>query len=284
MDRSKLRDALKLDFLIQEIKGLENLPSSDVSDTNEDDNDISITDDGPVFCPSGLGTSLDTVIKTDRQWLKDIICDESSDSETDDEYLEHELRLRNSVKFYRKTLQADPYLSKYMYFGSDVHTGDEKWFTNFESVVGKYKLKGNKSRKPGKSREDLSELDLEMHDAFMSPKFKLEQRFTSNSQWHLLGQNMQFNMNLVRQRVWKTIAKREIPKAHKQRCRNQVAKISSLKKLCKETAQYVRNKSKTKLSKEAATNSSRRQMREHGLKQIPPERCKKRQTKKAVTT
>lgn len=200
-----------------------------------------------------------------RMWIKDIFLeeeeymDDSSDSEVTQEEYRDMLRLHVRKKKSRAELEANSMLSRYMYYSSDFVTGDDKWsahcksFKNLkkkkrsrnnekmkpkkyhEKSLGNYKKKGGEE---GKKDGNDSDNDVDSYSSLPTAQFSSLNPRNSGTN----GQNQstqakkkkQATVDNIRKRIWKFIAKKEIPKAYRLKSQIRSNNVTQVKKISRE--------------------------------------------------
>ncbi|XP_041352377.1 chromatin-remodeling ATPase INO80-like [Gigantopelta aegis] len=186
-------------------------------------------------------------VKRSRKWLKNILLSDSSSDEDEDKPITNDdfqmmLQVHEFQRKHQKHFYQDPVLRQYRYYSTGLLSNYDKYPEHFKSVSGprkkiskeqkklekkvKAKLKKLKKEKLSENGDDESvgEIDPALLEAIIQRQ-------------HLLGRGGKHRKltpeqaDAKRKRLWINIAKKEIPKAQKQKASARKEAMTTLKKV-----------------------------------------------------
>lgn len=203
-----------------------------------------------------------------RQWIANL-CHGIEDSDTeqsDDEITDQMYRemLRNHKRKRRcsEVFSSDSYFSKYMHMSADYINRKDEWPSHKKA----FKRVTKPVLKLPKSDRALSGTEIPSNASQDSTSHNLsvaEYEVNSNSSLSLVSSQMKkkksVNMDLIRRKHWKLIAKKEIPKAFRNRLQNRASQLVLLRKVSRDIMKRQRANASAslKLSKEKSGRARR---------------------------
>ncbi|XP_071081185.1 chromatin-remodeling ATPase INO80-like [Haliotis cracherodii] len=186
-------------------------------------------------------------VKKSRKWLKNILLSDSSSDEDDDRTISQE-ELQSMLKFHKfqkkhqMHFYQDTGLHQYQYYSTGLLSNYDKYPEHFKAIAGprkkisreqkkmekkvKAKLKKLKREKDQENGdlESLGEIDpavleMLMHQSRMAKRSGKQKKLTPEQ------------ADIKRKRIWIAIAKKEIPKAQKQKASARKEMLTLLKKV-----------------------------------------------------
>nr|CAB3256206.1 helicase SWR1 [Phallusia mammillata] len=241
----------------------------------EESEDSSSEDEEPFSKVSlkSLNDSSSPLRTSPREWLRELLQEESSDSD-DSCSLDTYLQLHQTCQMHEDEIRSNPSLSKYMHYSSDIILGEKKWNKNSHTSI-----KSKKIKTKGKAwKTGLTKLKESSEGENI---FKKRKKLNDDAQdWpSVSGENISMDTNLlfkgkisnkkksdvIRRKLWRSIAKKDIPKAYRQKCQNKSIKHLHLKKVAKECFKKVRARaidSRQRSKRESKISCARRMTRE----------------------
>ncbi|KAJ8356281.1 hypothetical protein SKAU_G00190750 [Synaphobranchus kaupii] len=196
-------------------------------------------------------------LKKSRKWLKGILLsddttDSDSDSDSDDsdfslsrEELQDMLRLHKFTKLHQSRFHADRELQQYQYYSVGLLSSHDPFYEQQRHLLGprkkkikeekKLKAKLKKVKKKRKRGEDFS-ADGRPYLTKIFAKFSHDAPLPMSKKKHLTIEQL----NARRRKVWHTIAKKENPKAFKQKASARNFVLTNAKKLAHQCMREVR--------------------------------------------
>ncbi|KAL4641797.1 DNA helicase INO80 [Arapaima gigas] len=194
-------------------------------------------------------------LKKSRKWLKGILLsDDTSDSDSDDsdftlsrEELQDMLRLHKFTRQHQCRFHTDRELQQYQYYSTGLLSTHDPFYEQQRHLVGqkkkkikedkklKAKLKKVKKRRKKGGGEDFSE-DGRPYVTKIFAKFSHDASLPVSKKKHLTIEQL----NARRRKVWLTIAKKENPKAYKQKASGRNFVLTNAKKLAQQCMREVR--------------------------------------------
>ncbi|XP_033001419.1 chromatin-remodeling ATPase INO80 isoform X2 [Lacerta agilis] len=203
-------------------------------------------------------------LKKSRKWLKSILLsDDSSDSEsaTDEdgeegdeftlsrEELHNMLRLHKYKKLHRSKYSKDKELQQYQYYSAGLLSTYDPYYEQQRHLIGpkkkkfkeekKLKAKLKKVKKKKRRDEELSSEESPRrhhHQTKVFAKFSHDTPPPGSKKKHLSIEQL----NARRRKVWLSIAKKELPKAYKQKVSARNLFLSNSRKLAHQCMREVR--------------------------------------------
>ncbi|XP_070577930.1 chromatin-remodeling ATPase INO80-like [Ptychodera flava] len=188
-------------------------------------------------------------VKKNRRWLKNILLSDSSDSDDDDDKPVSKEEFHDMLKLhkYKKTCHneflGDRELRQYMYYSSGLLSNYDKFPEHQRAILGPRKKKDEKKIKAKLKRLKKKKLAANGTPQLLKHKAQHGQvtmdqkalaalfRETANRKKHLTAKEA----DIKRKKIWISIGKKDIPKAHKQRSsvhNNMVSNAKKLAQLC----------------------------------------------------
>uniref|UniRef100_A0A8C9VV69 Chromatin-remodeling ATPase INO80 n=1 Tax=Scleropages formosus TaxID=113540 RepID=A0A8C9VV69_SCLFO len=192
-------------------------------------------------------------MKKSRKWLKGILLsDDTSDSDSDDsdfslsrEELHDMLRLHKFTRQHQCRFHTDRELQQYQYYSTGLLSTHDPFYDQQRHLLGqkkkkikedkKLKAKLKKVKKRKKKGEDFS-VDGRPYVTKIFAKFSHDAPLPVSKKKHLTIEQL----NARRRKVWLTIAKKENPKAYKQKASGRNFVLSNAKKLAQQCMREVR--------------------------------------------
>lgn len=197
-------------------------------------------------------------VKKSRKWLKTILLsDSSSDEEEEPQITEAELqnmlRLHKYQRKHQMQFYQDPELRQYQYYGTGLLSNYDHYHDHQKAVLGprkkiskdqkklerkmKAKLKKLKKEKGLENGDDegLDELDPALLQALLAQRHQRHERGTGKGKKLTPEQ-----ADNKRRRLWVSIAKKEIPKAQKQKASARKEMLQTLKKISQQSMREVK--------------------------------------------
>ncbi|XP_066533049.1 chromatin-remodeling ATPase INO80 [Hoplias malabaricus] len=194
-------------------------------------------------------------LRKSRKWLKGILLsDDTTDSDTDSddsdfsmtrEELHDMLRLHKFTRSHQSKFQADRELQQYQYYSSGLLSTQDPFYEQQRHLLGpkkkkikeekKFKAKLKKMKKKKKRGEDLS-IEGRPYINKIFAKFSHDAPLPMTKKKHLTIEQL----NARRRKVWLTIAKKENPKAFKQKASAKNFVLTNAKKLAHQCMREVR--------------------------------------------
>ncbi|ELU04541.1 hypothetical protein CAPTEDRAFT_220290 [Capitella teleta] len=183
-------------------------------------------------------------VRKSRKWLKNVLLSDSSSDEDEvvtEEDLQDMLRLHKMQKKCQAQFQTDPELHQYAYYSVGLLSSFDKFYEHQKLVVGPKK----KAQKEHQGKEDK-----------MSERIIRPAGLSKHGKGKKLTPEQACNR---RRRLWVMIAKKEIPKAYKQKMSTKKEGQMMLKKVSKECQKEFRKAAlqSQKTMKEAWTRARR---------------------------
>ncbi|XP_066550121.1 chromatin-remodeling ATPase INO80 isoform X2 [Amia ocellicauda] len=196
-----------------------------------------------------------TKLKKSRKWLKGILLsDDTTDTESDSddeefslskEELQDMLRLHKHNKLHQSKFHADRELQQYQYYSVGLLSTHDPFYEQQRHLLGpkkkkikeekKLKAKLKKVKKKKKREEDFS-LEGRPYSSKIFAKFSHDAPLPVSKKKHLTIEQL----NARRRKVWLTIAKKENPKAFKQKASARNFVLTNAKKLAHQCMREVR--------------------------------------------
>ncbi|XP_026854513.2 chromatin-remodeling ATPase INO80 isoform X2 [Electrophorus electricus] len=194
-------------------------------------------------------------LRKSRKWLKAILLsDDTTDSDTDSddsdfslsrEELHDMLRLHKFTRLHQSKFQADRELQQYQFYSTGLLSTQDPFYEQQRHLLGpkkkkikeekKFKAKLKKLKKKKKRGEDYS-MEGRPYATKIFAKFSHDAPLPMTKKKHLTVE--QFNAR--RRKVWLTIAKKENPKAFKQKASAKNFVSTNAKKLAHQCMREVR--------------------------------------------
>ncbi|XP_030626965.1 chromatin-remodeling ATPase INO80 [Chanos chanos] len=194
-------------------------------------------------------------LKKSRKWLKGILLSDDttdSDSDSDDsdfslsrEELHDMLRLHKFIKLHQSRFHADRELQQYQYYSTGLLSTHDPFYEQQRHLLGpkkkkikeekKFKAKLKKMKKKKKRGEDFS-AEGRPYVTKIFAKFSHDAPLPMTKKKHLTIEQL----NARRRKVWLTIAKKENPKAFKQKASAKNFVLTNAKKLAHQCMREVR--------------------------------------------
>uniref|UniRef100_A0A671N3B5 Chromatin-remodeling ATPase INO80 n=1 Tax=Sinocyclocheilus anshuiensis TaxID=1608454 RepID=A0A671N3B5_9TELE len=194
-------------------------------------------------------------LKKSRKWLKGILLsDDTTDSDTDSddsdftmsrEELQDMLRLHKFTKLHQSKFHSDRELQHYQHYSTGLLSTHDPFYEQQRHLLGlkkkkikeekKCKAKLKKMKKKKKRGEEFS-MEGRPHVTKIFAKFSHDAPLPMIKKKHL---NIE-QLNARRRKVWLTIAKKEIPKAFKQKVSARNFVLSNARKLAHQCMREVR--------------------------------------------
>ncbi|XP_051511798.1 chromatin-remodeling ATPase INO80-like [Myxocyprinus asiaticus] len=194
-------------------------------------------------------------LKKSRKWLKGILLsDDTTDSDTDSddsgftltrEELQDMLRLHKFTKLHQSKFHSDRELQHYQHYSTGLLSTHDPFYEQQRHLLGlkkkkikeekKCKGKLKKMKKKKKRGEEFS-MDGRPHVTKIFAKFSHDAPLPMTKKKHLTIEQL----NARRRKVWLTIAKKEIPKAFKQKVSARNFVLTNARKLAHQCMREVR--------------------------------------------
>ncbi|XP_064195683.1 chromatin-remodeling ATPase INO80 isoform X1 [Anguilla rostrata] len=196
-------------------------------------------------------------LKKSRKWLKGILLsdnttDSDSDTDSDDsdfslsrEELQDMLRLHKFTKLHQSRFHADRELQQYQYYSVGLLSSHDPFYEQQRHLLGprkkkikeekKLKAKLKKVKKKRKRGDDFS-AEGRPYLTKIFAKFSHDAPLPMSKKKHLTVEQL----NARRRKVWHTIAKKENPKAFKQKASAKNFVLTNAKKLAHQCMREVR--------------------------------------------
>uniref|UniRef100_A0A8B9J5R8 Chromatin-remodeling ATPase INO80 n=1 Tax=Astyanax mexicanus TaxID=7994 RepID=A0A8B9J5R8_ASTMX len=194
-------------------------------------------------------------LRKSRKWLKGILLsDDTTDSDTDSddsdfsmtrEELHDMLRLHKFTRLHQSKFQTDRELQQYQYYSTGLLSSQDPFYEQQRHLLGpkkkkikeekKFKAKLKKMKKKKKRSEDLS-MEGRPYVTKVFAKFSHDAPPPMTKKKHLTVEQL----NARRRKVWLTIAKKENPKAFKQKASAKNFVLTNAKKLAHQCMREVR--------------------------------------------
>uniref|UniRef100_A0A8C2KU13 Chromatin-remodeling ATPase INO80 n=1 Tax=Cyprinus carpio TaxID=7962 RepID=A0A8C2KU13_CYPCA len=194
-------------------------------------------------------------LKKSRKWLKGILLsDETTDSDSDSddsdftmsrEELQDMLRLHKFTKLHQSKFHSDRELQNYQHYSTGLLSTHDPFYEQQRHLLGlkkkkikeekKCKAKLKKMKKKKKRGEEFS-MERRPHVTKTFAKFSHDAPLPMIKKKHLTIEQL----NARRRKVWLTIAKKEIPKAFKQKVSARNFVLSNARKLAHQCMREVR--------------------------------------------
>ncbi|KAK7150298.1 hypothetical protein R3I93_011523 [Phoxinus phoxinus] len=192
-------------------------------------------------------------LKKSRKWLKGILLsDDTTDSETDSddsdftmtrEELQDMLRLHKFTKLHQSKFHSDRELQHYQHYSTGLLSTHDPFYEQQRHLLGlkKKKIKEEKKSKlkkmkKKKKRGEEFSMDGRAHITKIFAKFSHDAPLPMIKKKHLTIEQL----NARRRKVWLTIAKKEIPKAFKQKVSARNFVLTNARKLAHQCMREVR--------------------------------------------
>ncbi|KAL2081838.1 hypothetical protein ACEWY4_021656 [Coilia grayii] len=192
-------------------------------------------------------------LKKSRKWLKGILLGDGTDSESDlsdsdlslshEEQLQDMLRLHRLTKLHQSKFHTDRELQHYQYYSTGLLSSHDLFYEQQRQLYGpkKKKLKEEKKSKlkkikKKKKRGDDMCAEGRPYVTKIFAKFTHDIPLPMSKKKHLTIEQL----NARRRKVWLTIAKKENPKAFKQKASAKNFVLSNAKKLAHQCMREVR--------------------------------------------
>ncbi|XP_028857954.1 chromatin-remodeling ATPase INO80 isoform X2 [Denticeps clupeoides] len=194
-------------------------------------------------------------LKKSRKWLKGILLsDDTTDSDTDSDdsdfsmsrdELQDMLRLHKFTRLHQSKFHSDRELQQYQYYSTGLLSSHDPFYEQQRHLLGpkkkkikddkKFKAKLKKVKKKKKRGEDFS-AEGRPYVTKIFAKFSLDPAAPQAKKKHLTVEQL----NARRRKVWLAIAKKENPKAFKQKVSAKNFVLSNAKKLAHQCMREVR--------------------------------------------
>ncbi|XP_048106191.1 chromatin-remodeling ATPase INO80 isoform X1 [Alosa alosa] len=191
-------------------------------------------------------------LKKSRKWLKGILLGDDSDSESDlsdsDFSMSHEelqdmLRLHKLTKLHQSRFHSDRELQQYQYYSTGLLSSHDPFYEQQRQLYGPKKKKFKEEKKSKlkkvkkkKKRGDDFCAEGRPYVTKIFAKFTHDIPLPLSKKKHLTIEQL----NARRRKVWLTIAKKENPKAFKQKASAKNFVLSNAKKLAHQCMREVR--------------------------------------------
>uniref|UniRef100_A0A646QDS9 Chromatin-remodeling ATPase INO80 n=1 Tax=Hemiscolopendra marginata TaxID=943146 RepID=A0A646QDS9_9MYRI len=227
-------------------------------------------------------------VKKSRKWLKNILLSDSSDSSSDedeedmsDSEVQEMLKIHQLMKQYRIEFHSDKELQQYQYYSVGLLSNHDKFYEHQKLVVGtkkknkekkmeqrkiKAKLKKIKM-KERRMQESMKEEDLENHladsqsqnSADMQLDDSIGEVFIPKPSKRKSAVVNEVTLALKRKKLWVALAKKEIPKAQKQKVSAHKEMLTNCKKMAQSCQKEIRKAAiqSQKLLKETPSRAKR---------------------------
>lgn len=196
-------------------------------------------------------------VKKSRQWLKDILLSDSSDTDdsTDsitEEDLHDMLKLHKLQKSTQAEFYKNPELRQYQYYGSGLLSNYDKFYDHQKLILGSKKIKEKKTEKrKAKLKKNKSDSGKNKDDQEgLTSNKKSEGKNKKNETWegthhkhHTKKKNSASHeavMNAKRKKLWIAIGKKEVGRAQKQMSAAHKETLTTAKKLAQACQREVR--------------------------------------------
>lgn len=178
-----------------------------------------------------------------RQWIADLFDDnedldsEHSDNEITEEMYREMLRNHRRKRGCSEIFSSDSYYSKYMHLSTDYINRQDKWPSHSKAFkrMKKRTLKLSKTdtgyENPCNRALDITGLPYN-HSAVNEFEDSASSTLTSVSSQ--MKKKKSINMDLIRKKHWKLIAKKEVPKAFRNRLQNRTSQLVMLRRLSRD--------------------------------------------------
>ncbi|MCI4389727.1 hypothetical protein PGIGA_G00101860 [Pangasianodon gigas] len=196
-----------------------------------------------------------TKLRKSRKWLKGVLLsDDTTDSDTDSddsdfsltrEELHDMLRLHKFTRTHQSKFRADRELQQYQYYSAGLLSTQDPFYEQQRHTLGpkkkkikeekKFKAKLKKMKKKKKRGEEFSS-EGRPYVSKIFAKFSHDAPLPMTKKKHLTVEQL----NARRRKVWLTIAKKENPKAFKQKASAKNFVLTNAKKLAHQCMREVR--------------------------------------------
>uniref|UniRef100_A0A672SDE5 Chromatin-remodeling ATPase INO80 n=1 Tax=Sinocyclocheilus grahami TaxID=75366 RepID=A0A672SDE5_SINGR len=193
-------------------------------------------------------------LKKSRKWLKGIVLsDDTTDSDTDSddsdftvtrEDLQDMLRLHKFTKLHQSKFHSDRELQHYQHYSTGLLSTHDPFYEQQRHLLGlkkkkikeEKKCKAKKKMKKKKKRGEEFSMEGRPHVTKIFAKFSHDAPLPMIKKKHLTVEQL----NARRRKVWLTIAKKEIPKAFKQKVSARNFVLTNARKLAHQCMREVR--------------------------------------------
>uniref|UniRef100_A0A8C2KEZ6 Chromatin-remodeling ATPase INO80 n=1 Tax=Cyprinus carpio TaxID=7962 RepID=A0A8C2KEZ6_CYPCA len=193
-------------------------------------------------------------LKKSRKWLKGIVLsDDTTDSDTDSddsdftmtrEELQDMLRLHKFTKLHQSKFHSDRELQHYQHYSTGLLSTHDPFYEQQRHLLGlkkkkikeEKKCKAKKKMKKKKKRGEEFSMEGRPHVTKIFAKFSHDAPLPMIKKKHLTIEQL----NARRRKVWLTIAKKEIPKAFKQKVSARNFVLTNARKLAHQCMREVR--------------------------------------------
>lgn len=190
-------------------------------------------------------------VKKDRRWLKEVLLSDSSDSSCDEddevplteEDLQEMLWLHKQQKISQQMYYIDKDLFRYQHYSASLLSNEDKYY-EYQKQAGSKKLKRKKvnddNLTPAKEKKEKDKM-----------KFKKKKRNSDDlddDQRQLTLEERIIKKTLIRRKeadakrrkLWALIVRKEIPRAHRQKCSARNNMLTNCKKLAQLCSKEMR--------------------------------------------
>ncbi|XP_062858435.1 chromatin-remodeling ATPase INO80 [Trichomycterus rosablanca] len=193
-------------------------------------------------------------LRKSRKWLKGVLLSDTTDSDSDSddsdfslsrEELHDMLKLHRFTRLHQSKVQPDRELQQYQYYSAGLLSTHDPFYEQQRHLLGpkkkkikeekKFKTKLKKMKKKKKRGEELLD-EGRPHATKVFAKFSNDSPLPVVKKKHLTVEQL----NARRRKVWLTIAKKEIPKAFKQKASAKNFVLTNAKKLAHQCMREVR--------------------------------------------
>ncbi|XP_070179265.1 chromatin-remodeling ATPase INO80-like [Littorina saxatilis] len=209
-----------------------------------------------------------TKIKKNRRWLRTILLsDSSSEDESEDRPCTHEdlqamLKIHKHQKRHQSRFYQNPQLRKYMYYSSGLLSNYDKYPEHHKSIVGPKKKSSKEQKKIEKKvKAKLKKLkkDKAIYDEEDDDEDEIDPALLAMLQQQQARKERKpkkltpEQADAKRRKLWTSIAKKEIPKAQKQKASARKEMQNLLKKV---SQQCVRERRRGALQSQKTTKET----------------------------
>jgi len=282
----QLEAALNLDPFMQYVEGAISENVDNITDCNPSDTETELFKsslmDGGAKLVNGITISKYerkadktrlynfSKVKKSRKWIRNIMLSDTSSDEDEDKPMKledlhfmlqmHKQKKKHQIKFYQ-----DPDLRQYQYYSTGLLSNYDKYPEHSKSIVGhkkklakeqkkaerKAKAKLKKMRKEHMLDEDGEEIDPSVLEAFLERKREKKEKKPKK----LTPEQA----DAKRRKLWISIAKKDIPRAQKQKASARKEMLASMKKISTQAMRECRRAAlqSQKTTKETASRARR---------------------------
>lgn len=215
--------------------------------------------------------------KKGRKWLKNILLSDSSSDEDEDkpiteEDLQHMLKVHKYQRKHQMRFYQDPELRQYQYYSTGLLSNYDKYHEHQKAVLGpKKKISKDHKKKEKRIKEKLKEMKKKKQHLNGDDDGEMEEVDPSIVEAYLAHKKNQAaragrgkkltpeQADVKRKRLWVSIAKKEIPKAQKQKASARKEILQSLKKMSQQSMRECRKAAinSQKMSKDCTSRAKR---------------------------